>query len=66
MWFVLQPLGTNTSSTGNQVLQYMNFIQHYINFYQGTIDLSDVVYYLSVTSLALFLGTVSIEVRRWR
>ena len=66
MWFVLQPLGADTSSTGNQVLNYMNFIQHYINFYQGTVDLSDIVYYLSVTSLALFLGTVSIEVRRWR
>jgi ABC-2 type transport system permease protein len=35
------------------------------NLLRGIIDLRDVVYYLSVTALALFMGTVSIEVRRW-
>jgi gliding motility-associated transport system permease protein len=65
-WFVLRPLGSNTSSTGSQILNYLNIIQHYISFYQGSIDLSDIVYYLSLTSLALFLGTASIEMRRWR
>jgi hypothetical protein len=34
--------------------------------YQGTIALKDIVYYLSITTLALVFGTVSIEVRRWR
>jgi len=66
LWFVLRPLGTSTSSSGNQIITYMNFVNHYINFFQGTIDLSDIVYYLSLTSIALFLGTVSIELRRWR
>jgi hypothetical protein len=37
-----------------------------MNFYKGTIDLSDIVYYLSLTALALMLGTVSVEMRRWR
>jgi len=66
LWFVVRPLGSDTGGTGNQILTYLNLINHYINFYQGTINLSDIVYYLSLTSLALFLGTVSIEVRRWR
>ena len=66
LYFVLRPIGADTSSTGSQILTNLNFIQHYINFYQGTIDLSDIVYYLSITALALLLGTVSIEVRRWR
>ncbi len=66
LWFVIRPLGSDTSGAGNQILNYLNLINHYINFYQGTIDLSDIVYYLSLTSLALFLGTVSIEMRRWR
>jgi ABC-2 type transport system permease protein len=35
------------------------------NLMRGIVDLRDVVYYLSVTALALFMGTVSIEVRRW-
>jgi ABC-2 type transport system permease protein len=66
LWFVIRPMGSDTSSTGSQIMTYANFINHYINFYQGTIDLSDIVYFLSITSLSLFLGTVSIEVRRWR
>jgi ABC-2 type transport system permease protein len=66
LWFVIQPMGSSTNSVGNQILLYMNLINHYINFFQGTINLSDIVYYLSLTSLGLFLGTVSIEVRRWR
>ena len=32
---------------------------------RGIIDLKDVVFYLSVTALALFFGTMSIEIRRW-
>jgi len=32
----------------------------------GVITLSDIVYYLSLTALGLFTGTVIIEMRRWR
>jgi ABC-2 type transport system permease protein len=66
LWFVLQPLGSNTNSLGSQIITYLNLINHYLSFYKGTIVLSDIVYFLSLTSLGLFLGTVSIEVRRWR
>jgi ABC-2 type transport system permease protein len=66
LYFVIRPLGGSTGSIGSDVLTNLNLIQHYINFYQGTIDLKDVVYYLSVTALALVFGSVSIEVRRWR
>ncbi|MFZ0532789.1 MAG: ABC transporter permease subunit [Anaerolineales bacterium] len=66
VFWLVRPASTTTGGLGNQILTYLNFIDHYLNFYQGTIDLSDIVYYLSLTSLALFLGTVSIEVRRWR
>jgi len=66
LYIVLRPLGGSTSSgLGNQILTNVNFIQHYMNLYQGTVDLKDIVYYLSITSLALVFGTVSIEVRRW-
>ncbi len=65
LWFISQ-LASGTGGLGNQVLSYFGYIDHFMNFYQGTIDLSDVVYYLSLTSLALLLGTVSVEMRRWR
>lgn len=66
VFWLVRPASTTTGGMGNQVLTYLNFIDHYMNFYQGTIDLSDIVYYLSMTSLALFLGTISVEMRRWR
>lgn len=66
VFWLVRPSSNTTGGLGVQVLTYLNFIDHYMNFYQGTIDLSDIVYYLSLTSLALFLGTVSVEMRRWR
>jgi ABC-2 type transport system permease protein len=53
--------------SGSQLLTYLDFRNHFYNtFYQGVIDLSDVAYYLSLTALAIFIGTVSVETRRWR
>jgi ABC-2 type transport system permease protein len=53
-------------SLGSRVLMYLDFRSHfYDTLYRGVIDLSDVVYYLSLTSLALLLGSVFVEVRRW-
>jgi len=66
VFWLVRPASSSTGGLANQILSYLNFIDHYLNFYQGTIDLSDIVYYLSLTSLGLFLGTVSVEIRRWR
>jgi ABC-2 type transport system permease protein len=66
LFWLVRPASSAASGLGTQVLNYLNFVDHFLNFYQGTIDLSDIVYYLSLTSLALFLGTVSVEMRRWR
>jgi gliding motility-associated transport system permease protein len=66
VFWLVRPSSSTTGGLGNQILTYLNFIDHFLNFFQGSIDLSDIVYYLSLTSLALFLGTVSIEIRRWR
>jgi len=64
--WIIRPATNAAGGLGEQILTYINFIGHYMNFYQGTIDLIDIVYYLSLTSLALFLGAVSVETRRWR
>ncbi len=49
------------------LLSYLDFSEHFYNtLYRGVIELGDIVYYLSVTALALFLGTISVEIRRWR
>jgi len=66
VFWLVRPASTSAGGLGNQILTYLNYIDHYLNFYKGTIDLSDIVYYLSMTSLALLLGAISIEYRRWR
>ncbi len=65
LWQV-RPAPNTTGGLGDQILTYLNFIDHFMNFYKGTVGLSDIVYSLSFTSLALLLGTVSVEMRRWR
>lgn len=65
LWFVSQ-FASTAAGLGNQLLNYLDFPGHFNNFYQGIINLSDVVYFLSLTALALLLGSVSIEIRRWR
>jgi ABC-2 type transport system permease protein len=54
------------ASAGNEILSYLNFIDHYLSFFRGIIDLTDIIYYLSVISLSLFLGSVVVASRRWR
>lgn len=58
---------TMIAGTTSQILGYLDMSMHYYEtFYQGVIELKDVIYYLSVISLALFLGSLSVETRRWR
>lgn len=66
VFWLVRPASSTTGGLGSQILSYLNYIDHYLNFFQGTIDLSDIVYYLSLTALGLFLGTISVETRRWR
>jgi ABC-2 type transport system permease protein len=65
LWFI-QPSSAAGGGIGAELVRYLNFLDHYLGFFRGVINLSDVVYYLSLTALALFLGTVSVETRRWR
>jgi ABC-2 type transport system permease protein len=65
LWLIGMP--AQAVGGGGAVLAYLDFSEHFYNtLYQGIIELGDIVYYLSVTALALFLGTMSVEMRRWR
>jgi ABC-2 type transport system permease protein len=66
LW-VVSLISQVSGATGSPVLSYIGLNEHFYNtFMRGIIDLKDVVYFLSVITLALFLGSVSIETRRWR
>lgn len=66
LWLISLP-SQAMSSAGGEVLRYLDISEHFYNtFYRGIIDVSDIIYYLSLTALALFLGSVLVESRRWR
>jgi ABC-2 type transport system permease protein len=66
LWMIGYPSRIQ-AATGGQIFTYLDLSEHFYNtFLRGIIELKDIVYYLSVTILALFLGTMSVESRRWR
>lgn len=66
LWLIGLP-SQAMGATGGELLKYLDLSDHFYNtFYAGIIDLSSVVYFVSLTILALFLGTLSVDSRRWR
>jgi len=52
---------------GGEFFQYMVINSHFGNtLNSGSVNLSDLVYFISLIAVGLFTGTVAIEVRRWR
>jgi len=49
-----------------QVLSYLSIVSHLDSFTRGVIDTKDVIYYLSMICLGLFLSVRSLESLRWR
>jgi ABC-2 type transport system permease protein len=54
------------NSTLTKVLGYLAFVSHYESFARGVIDTKDLVYYLSMIALGLFLTARSMDSIRWR
>jgi ABC-2 type transport system permease protein len=68
LWWIIGPISQVMGNVSGSVdlVNYLNFQGHFFdNMVRGIIDLKDIIYYVSLTALALFLSTVSVEVRRW-
>jgi ABC-2 type transport system permease protein len=50
----------------SSVLTYLSLPEHFSTMTRGVIDTSDIVFFLSVIVLALFLTQRSVESARWR
>ena len=50
---------------GSDLFSYLDLRAHFDALNSGVINLSDIVYYLSLISLGLFMGTAAVETRRW-
>lgn len=59
-------VGTLVSGVGADVLGGLSMTSHFTDFTRGIIDTSDIVYYLSIAAVFLFLTVRSLETRRWR
>jgi len=64
--YLLDWVSAYSSSTVGQVMSYLALTTHFDNFSKGVIQLSDVVYYLSVVMLGLFLTARSVEALKGR
>ncbi len=68
VWWILGPVA-QVAGQGTPFAAVVSFLDwgHYFfdNLLRGVIDLRDIVFYLSMTALALFLATISVGYRRW-
>lgn len=66
LWFMVS-LPASYLQEGGDVLNYLSLSTHFSqSMNNGTINLGDIVYYLSLIALGLFTGTTAVEIRRWR
>jgi ABC-2 type transport system permease protein len=49
-----------------RVLSHLSILEHFDTFARGVLDTKDVIFYLDVTIVALFLTLRSLETRRWK
>lgn len=61
-----QASSSDAISKAEAVINYLDFLDHNSAFTQGTINTSDIVYYVSAAALMLYLATRVVEMRRWR
>ncbi len=54
------------SGASAQVISYLSIVTHFDNFAKGVLDSKDVIFYLSMIFLALFITSRSMESLRWR
>ncbi len=52
--------------TGAEVVQYLSMTRHMADFSKGVIATKDIIYFLSLVAVGLFLTARSLETRRWR
>jgi ABC-2 type transport system permease protein len=56
----------NTSSGIGAVVSYLSVVKHYDDFTRGILDSGNVVFYLSLILLSIFLTIRSLDSMRWR
>jgi ABC-2 type transport system permease protein len=67
LWWLIGFPAQLLQGTGGEVFQYLSMQSHFYDaFNRGSVYLTDIVYFVSLIALGLFMGTTAIETRRWR
>jgi len=66
LWWVIG-WPASVMQSGGGIFNYLSLSNHFYNsLLTGSVALADIIYYLSLTAFGLVLGTVAIEIRRWK
>ena len=63
--FIMDRLFTNSTGLVAQTAEYLSSNYHFQNIARGVIQLSDVLYYVSVTGICLTVTRNALVSRRW-
>ena len=67
LWWLIGFPASVRQGTASQIFHYLDMKTHFYNaFNTGNVQLTDVVYFVSLIALGLFTGTTAVEIRRWR
>ena len=65
LWLV-DVLASNAEAGSKEVLSYLSILSHLDDFMKGVLSTSNVIFYVSLTLVALFMTYRSIDSLRWR
>jgi ABC-2 type transport system permease protein len=65
LWLV-DVLASNAQAGSKDVLTYLSILSHLDDFMKGVLSTSHIIFYLSLTSVALFMTYRSLDSLRWR
>jgi ABC-2 type transport system permease protein len=63
---IVDELGSRLGGTGKEIVEAISIDAHFTDFTRGVVDISHLVYYLSIIAVFLFLSVRAVETRRWR
>ena len=67
LWWLIGFPAQVVQGGGGEIFNYLSMQSHFYDaFNSGSVKLTDIVYFVSLIALGLFMGTTAVEVRRWR
>jgi ABC-2 type transport system permease protein len=65
-WLIRLPTYIIQNDSINNIFNYLDLNGRFNSMVSGSMSISDVIYPISLTALGLFLGSIAVEIRRWR